>query len=300
MTQPRLLVAAIVIVVVGAAGTARAQSEAAPGCAEPRPARGTFYPLTFPGATDIIPSAINDKGTIVGGLIDADSQRVHSFLYRNGRMRLIDVPGSATTGASDINDRGTIAGWFGFPTHGFVRHRGVLTTIDAPGSFETVVNAINNRNVIGGLGLEPNGSDGLNVGFVRYPDGSFERIVPPGSDSSLVKDVNDRGTLLVNVSFGQLLRIDGQYEPIQQCHPLDTVLRLSNESKHLAFVGTTVDAAGTVNGMLRTNTKFETFLYPGSIQTVLIAVNDKGTAIGTAVVPDVGAVAFVFVPRNKR
>jgi hypothetical protein len=51
-------------------------------------------------------------------------------------------------------------------------------------------------------------------GLRQVSDGSFERIVPPGSDSSLVKDVNDRGTLLVNVSFGQLLRIDGQYEPI--------------------------------------------------------------------------------------
>jgi probable HAF family extracellular repeat protein len=164
-----LLVAAIVIVVVGAAGTARAQSEAAPGCAEPRPARGTFYPLTFPGATDIIPSAINDKGTIVGGLIDADSQRVHSFLYRHGRMRLIDVPGSATTGASDINDRGTIAGWFGFPTHGFVRHRGVLTTIDAPGLLRDGRQRHQQSKCHWRAGSRTERLRRLNVGFVRYP-----------------------------------------------------------------------------------------------------------------------------------
>ncbi|HEY7169734.1 MAG TPA: hypothetical protein VH417_02745 [Vicinamibacterales bacterium] len=297
MTRPRFLVSAIVIVGIGAAAPAHAGSDL-PGCSEPTPARGTYHRLTFPGTIEIVPSAINDKETIVGSLRDADDQAVHGFVYRHGRLRLIDVPGSSTTNAKDINDAGTIVGRF--DGHGFILRRGALTTIDAPGSFATSVQAVNNSNVIGGLGLEPNDSDGLNVGFVRSPDGSFERIVPPGSDSSLVADVDDRGTLLVNASFGQVLRIDGQYEPIQPCHPLDFVERLATVSKHLAFVGATTDAANMERGMLRTNTRFETFLYPGSIDTVLLDVNDQGTAIGIAIVPDVGQIAFVFVPRKQR
>jgi probable HAF family extracellular repeat protein len=261
-------------------------------CASPTRARGHFVELRVPGGTEVIPNAINDRGEIVGSYTDAQGQ-VHGFLYRGGTFFTIHVPGSSTTRAVDINKWGTIAG--NFDSHSYVLQHGVFSTVDAPGAFETEAHAINDRGDIAGQALEPNDFDGREVGFVRDRAGTFERIAFGEVENSLVADINNRRTLLVNSQHGQLLRIRGEYRTIHPCRPADIVIRITDRN---ALIGTTEEPSlGMFVGLFQTADEYSTYRYPGSVQTVLRDVNSFGVAVGQAVDPVLGGVAFVFIPR---
>src|SRR4051812_22598097 len=164
--------AAVLLAVTFAAPRAFAAPPGA-GCAKPKMAKGSYQELRVPGSTGTSPSALNEQGDVVGSYSDEQGQ-VHGFLYREGQFFTIHVPGSSTTVAVDINMDGTIVG--NFDSHGYILRGQNFETIDAPGGFETSVTAINDQGVVTGLALEPNDFDGRNVGFVRYADGTFERV----------------------------------------------------------------------------------------------------------------------------
>jgi probable HAF family extracellular repeat protein len=266
---------------------------APPGaCAKPKMAKGSYQELRVPGWTEIAPSAINERGDIVGAYAD-EQGHVHGFLYRNGEFVTIHVPGSSTTTAVDINMDGTIVG--NFDSHGYILRDQAYEPIDAPGGFETSVTAINDDGVVTGLALEPNDFDGREVGFVRHADGTFERVVPEGASSALVKDINNRQVLLVNTSQGQLLRIDGTYQAIQPCRPSDTAFRITDVEDRLG--SSEEPSLGMFVGYLQTATRYTTYRFPQSIQTTLRDVNASGVAVGQANDPVRGSVGFVFTPK---
>ena len=214
---------------------------------------------------------------------------MNGFLLRDGTITIIHVPNSSTTAATDINNKGVIAGWF--DNHAFILRNGHFTMIDAPGAFETSANAINDRGVVVGLALEPNDFDGTDVGFVRHADGTFERIVE--GNSTLVADINDRGTLLVNAEQGQLLRIRGEYQPIVPCTPSDVALKVL---RRRGLIGETFDpSANAFVGYVRTRKGTATYQYPGSNSTIVRGRNASGVAVGEANGPE-GTIGFVFVP----
>ena len=77
---------------------------------------------------------LNDRGQVVGTF---QSQGInHGFLYDNGVVMQIDVPGARSTRASGINSRGEIVGSYidTFDVeHAYLRHAdGTFTQIDAP------------------------------------------------------------------------------------------------------------------------------------------------------------------------
>jgi probable HAF family extracellular repeat protein len=238
------------------------------------------------------PNAINDRGEIVGTYTDAQGQ-THGFLYRRGTFFTIHVPGSGTTRAEDINQSGTIAG--SYDSRSYVLQDGVFSTVDAPEAFETSVLAINDRGDIAGLALEPNDFDGRQVGFVRYRRGTFERIAFGETSNSLVADINNRRTLLVNAQQGQLLRIRGEYHAIHPCRAADVVIGITD--RNALFGMTEEPSLGMFVGLFQTAHAYTTYRYPGSVQTLLRDVNSFGVAVGQATDPVLGTVGFVFIPR---
>jgi probable HAF family extracellular repeat protein len=261
-------------------------------CAPPTPAEGTFGELRVPGSSETRPAAVNNRGDIVGSYLDSQG-RVHGFLYRDGAFFTIDAPGGVTTTATDINASGTIVG--NVDGRGYILRNGAFTFVQAPGAFATSTTSINNRGVVGGIALEPNELDGREVGFVRSPDGTFERIAPAGFANALVRDIDNRGALLVNADLSQLLRIRGEYEAIEPCRPRDILVRITNRR---GFVGVTDEPSlGMVLGLVQTDREYTTYQYPGGDQTVLSDVNASGVAVGQANDPVRGTIGFVFVPR---
>jgi hypothetical protein len=261
-------------------------------CATPSTARGFFFELSIPGASEVTPQGINDRGDIVGSYRDA--QGVHGFLFRNGLFSTIDpVPGLGSSFATDINKSRTIIG--NVADRGYILRRGAVTFVDAPGAFHTEVLSIDDAGIVVGFGMEPHDSrpDGIEFGFVRTPDGAFEHIRFPGT-GTIVKHINKRGTLLVNVIGAQLLRVDGEYQVITPCRAIEIVVAITDK-EHL--VGVAVDPAlgGTV-GFVRSPRHYAIYRYPGAAHTSLRDMNKFGVAVGEANLPGRGQIGFVFVP----
>jgi hypothetical protein len=146
--------------------------------------------------------------------------------------------------------------------------------------------------------LEPNDSDGIEVGFVRTLDGLFESIRVPGAEGTVVGDINAQNTLLLSTPNGPWLRIDGEYRPLELCRPGDGVGRITDEG-HL--VGTTVDPAlGIRLGLVQSARRYTTYRYPDATNTILYNVNSYGIAVGVASVPGRPQIGFVFVPLVAR
>jgi probable HAF family extracellular repeat protein len=112
----------------------------------------------LPGMLDSRAHAINQLGDVVGfsSLFDPDTtdEISRSFLYSNGQMIDLNVPGDYTA-AEDINDLGHIVGWMG--SRAYIYEDGVvpeLNTLILPGSGITVQKAtgINNAGQIVGYG----------------------------------------------------------------------------------------------------------------------------------------------------
>ncbi len=94
---------------------------------------GVFYPLNVRiggmAATSTSPSGCNNKGEVVGTFTDS-SGNVHGFIYRDGKFRQYDAPGSSQTSAfgvmgtniNGVNDHGDFVGFFsdGTKVNGFV------------------------------------------------------------------------------------------------------------------------------------------------------------------------------------
>ena len=69
---------------------------------------GTWEQFAIPGASSTLPSAINERGMIVGGYRDATGW--HGFVWSDGTFRVVDVPGAANTNVTGINNHGMLVG----------------------------------------------------------------------------------------------------------------------------------------------------------------------------------------------
>ncbi|HKT25512.1 MAG TPA: hypothetical protein VJR04_12965 [Terriglobales bacterium] len=65
--------------------------------------------LNCPNAPVIAFRGINNAGQIVGGCVDAQGNE-HPFIYADGAMHPILIPGATSASVNDINDRGQITG----------------------------------------------------------------------------------------------------------------------------------------------------------------------------------------------
>jgi hypothetical protein len=122
--------------------------------------KGVFTTIIAQGASYTGPSGINNRGQIVGVVVDTEGRK-HGLLLDEGVFTIIDVdvPDAAGTQLLRINDRRQMVGAYGDAdgaTHGFLREKdGDFTTIDLPGASATLPFGINDRGRIVGIGLLP-------------------------------------------------------------------------------------------------------------------------------------------------
>ncbi len=108
----------------------------------------------------------------------------------------VDPPGSTSTIVGNINNRGEIAGYFigSNGTHGFVREPcGSFITFDFPGLL--TVNAINAKGEI--AGMYSDNYEATRV-FVRDKTGTITTIAVPGTGSTDLGGINDRGEIVLH------------------------------------------------------------------------------------------------------
>lgn len=111
---------------------------------------GVYTNIDGPGLLPTMPTAINNKGDVIGNYSENSSDR--GFLLHNGKLTTIAYQTAAATILVAINDAGIIAGnWFdkaGRP-HPFLDDHGILTTIpvDPAGTQQLALAA---KNVVAG------------------------------------------------------------------------------------------------------------------------------------------------------
>jgi probable HAF family extracellular repeat protein len=137
---------------------------------------------------------LNNAGAVVGWseTTPGDYQR-SPFLYENGTMRLLAVPGPGSE-AEGINDLGQVIINQRF-RHAWIWQDGQLTTVQMPGAEVTQAREINNLGQVVGSSLSMQG-----IHPWIYEDGEIaylrERIDGSGYSVDLVYDLNDNGQIL--------------------------------------------------------------------------------------------------------
>jgi hypothetical protein len=167
---------------------------------------------TFSIGTDTNPTAINDRGVVVG------NSYPNGFLRRaTGLIKTFAVPGAASTLPVAINNNGVIAGYYYDSSnfkHGFIRaHDGTVTTVDAPGGFDNsqIVGINAAGDVVGNTS-----NNAAYRAFVRTHDGAITVFNPSGCPQTFAAGINFDGTVVGNcyingdfIYYGFTRKLDG-------------------------------------------------------------------------------------------
>ena len=197
-------------------------------------ANGTFSaPIVDPNDNGNYTGAfgINNAGTIAGEYLTVSGgvQTYHGFTLVSGSYTTLDVPGPYSTGLFGINDNGDISGTFGSnvqPNAGFLYKNGTFTIFSDPNATgETFADGINNLDQIVGR----YNAGGVNHGFLRNPNGTFQTIDYPGAASSTALGINDDGDIVGAYHDAQnhihgFIDVGGIYTPFDVPGAMTTVI----------------------------------------------------------------------------
>lgn len=115
--------------------------------------------LNDPWVGNTVLSGINDRGDIVGNVLDQDGGPMFGFLYSNNTFTKIEAPGAARTQVSGINNSGKVVGSYSnyetfreFDSFGFVYDNGSFHGVNPPNPWNagTYATDINNSGTIAG------------------------------------------------------------------------------------------------------------------------------------------------------
>src|SRR5262252_5048535 len=256
----------------------------------------TFTQVDFPTALATVAFNANDRGQIVGAIIDAVGT-AHGFLMDNGVFAQIDVdiPEASNTNAIGINDRGQIVGGFGDPSgalHGFLLEDDVFTRIDFPGATETLLVGINERGQIAGVFSDRDQNVGrlndLNNaagshGFI-IDDSAFTSIDFPGALGTVPFSIDDRGRIVGSFiddggkAHGFLWN-DGAFTKID--FPGTALTTGNGINKRGQIVGTFIDDCNVAHGYLLDDRGFTTIDHPAAAMTTeALRIDKRGQIVG--------------------
>jgi probable HAF family extracellular repeat protein len=190
-----------------------------------------------PGTVFTNAFGINDRGQIVGGYFNADSNE-HGFLLRGGQYTTIDEPNAGPCGeteADGINARGQIVGWFldgNGNSHAFLLNHGQYTTLDDPNAvFGTIGQGINARGQIVGW---YRGGDNHPQGFL-LSGGQYTTLDVPNARWTLPTGINDSGEI-VGVYFDAHLHFHGFLATPEQDDPASAPVAMTSASNAAAEI----------------------------------------------------------------
>jgi hypothetical protein len=148
------------------------------------------------GASNWRPEGLSERIETTGYLI---LNGVPSgFVWDPNGLRLVNMPGAATTNVRNTNASGTMVGSFTTGAPGSVSWGAFLfdglqfTTLHYPGLAETNATGINDAGTVVGFA-----SDNLGawVGWVRQPTGAYSELSIPGAQVVTPEDINNRGQI---------------------------------------------------------------------------------------------------------
>jgi probable HAF family extracellular repeat protein len=271
--------------------------------ATPASAQYRFITIEIPGAIGCgtnyycdAPFGVNNVRLVTGEYTDS-SNLFHGFVWQSGVLQTLDYPGATNTELFFLNDRGVVAASY---NNGVANTQYAVTYSFPTGTWTMLPNIpnytsnyaydINDAGVAVGEAFGTNSSS-----WIWDPSSqSYTFIVVPGSaeNSTSVDALNDKGQVVgwyadsSGVTHGFLK--DGQtYATID---PPDSMLTLANAINDSGtIVGAFRNLSGWWEGFVRTSEgAFTVLSVPGSLETQINGINDRGDICGVSVDPNTG------------
>lgn len=199
----------------------------------------------------------------------------------------IDLPGQASTIASNINNLGQIVGSYVDSLgvrHGFVTEkRGGFTTIDFPGAVSTSAFGINDQGDVVGIYTD---NTGVFHGYLST-HGNLSTLDCPGSVLTLAIAINDRDQVVGECDLGDgplhgFLFADGNFTLIDQGvvpngFTFTEAIGINNRGE----IGGDFFDPNLFRGFIGSNNVFQAFEVPSQADLFFGGLNDLGDYVGT-------------------
>ena len=157
---------------------------------------GELRQYDFPGAAETHIYGLSDEtGALSGNIVD-ETGVTHAF---SGDLT-ITFPDAVNTYGDFINAAGAVVGSYvdadGIP-HGFIRHPdGSFTTIDLPKMPNLEFLFVNTITDLGVIGFRAKAANDILRSYILLPDGTLYEVQLPGSISTIVRNVNQDGSII--------------------------------------------------------------------------------------------------------
>ena len=157
---------------------------------------GELHQYDFPGAVETHIYGISDEtGALSGNIVDAAGVS-HAF---SGDLT-ITFPGAVQTYGDFVNAAGAVVGSYidaDGMFHGFIRNPdGSFTTIDLPTMPNLEYLFVNTITDLGVIGFRAKAENDILRSYVILPDGILYEVRLPGSVSTVVRNVNQDGSII--------------------------------------------------------------------------------------------------------
>ena len=157
---------------------------------------GELTQYDFPGAVQTFIYGLSDEtGALSGNIVD-EAGVTRAF---SGDLT-ITFPGAVTTYGDFVNAAGAVVGSYvdaeGMP-HGFIRNPdGSFTTIDLPEMPNLEFLFVNTITDVGVIGFRAKAENDILRSYILLPDGTLYEVRLPGSVSTVVRNVNQDGSII--------------------------------------------------------------------------------------------------------
>jgi uncharacterized membrane protein len=244
----------------------------------------TFDTFTAPsGYTLNTVQGVGDDGTVVGQLIDDNTQLAAGFLRApSGKITVFKAPKSLDTWMYGQNATGTSAGYYltsgkGSALHGFMLTGSNFTQVDYPKASNTQLFGVNQlRAVVGSF------SAGTAIKGFLLANGKYTTIAHPNQQINYATAVNDHNAVVGYYSIGWVnygfLWQNGKFTDINYPKAkFGTSLYGINNSG--VIVGNHISADNTY-GFIYQNSTFKNIVYSGSKYATAGGINNNGVVSG--------------------
>jgi len=245
----------------------------------------TYLTVNYPGASDTLAYAINDKNEVVGYYTgDGCSQTSCGFTYLNGTFTNVECALEGATDLFDISNNSEVVGSYSLigGVNGFIweGNSSCFPIVDPLGSAFTEAWGVNNSGTLVGYYIDGAG----NFQGFQYVNQAYTTITCSGWTNTRAYGISDAGIITGdNASspsgpFTGFASKGGKCLNIVYPNAVSTSAKGANKKGQIS--GWYTDSSGVTHGFVKTGSVYQSIDYPGATGTLAFHLNDEGLITG--------------------